>query len=178
MMVFSSLFSALIAVGSYISIPLGAVPIVLQDMFVLLAGLLLGKKWGTASVGVFLFAGLCGIPVFAGGTGGLGKILGPTGGFLIGYIPTVFLTAFISEKLKEGVWQDAIAMFCGLIVLFMCGLPWLKFTLGYSISKTLAIGLSPFILVSVLKIISAVTIVKAIRVYMPTFSGITETREF
>jgi len=67
MMVFASLFSALIAIGSYISIPIGAVPMVLQDMFVLLTGLLLGKKWGVASVGVFLLAGLCGVPVFAGG---------------------------------------------------------------------------------------------------------------
>jgi len=66
MMVYASLFAALTAVGAFVAIPIGPVPIVLQNMFVYLAGLLLGSRWGLASVGVYLLAGTCGLPVFAG----------------------------------------------------------------------------------------------------------------
>ena len=76
----ASLFAALIAAGAFLAVPIGPVPIVLQNMFVLLAGLLLGPRWGLAGVGIYLLAGAIGLPVFAGGTGGIGRMLGPTGG--------------------------------------------------------------------------------------------------
>jgi biotin transport system substrate-specific component len=67
MMVYASLFAALTAAGAFLAIPIGPVPIVLQNMFVFLAGLLLGPRWGLASVAVYLLAGAFGLPVFAGG---------------------------------------------------------------------------------------------------------------
>ena len=73
MMVYASLFAALTAVGAFLAIPIGPVPIVLQNMFVYLAGLLLGGRWGLASVGVYLLAGASGLPVFAGGLGGISR---------------------------------------------------------------------------------------------------------
>ena len=79
MMVYAALFAALLAVGAFLSIPIGPVPIVLQNFFVLLTGLLLGSRWAAASVAVYLLAGACGLPVFAGGTGGLGHLIGPPG---------------------------------------------------------------------------------------------------
>ena len=91
MTVFASLLAALMAAGAYLSIPIGPVPIVLQNMFVLLAGLLLGSRWGLAGVAAYFLTGLCGLPVFAGGLGGIGRIVGPTGGYLIGYLPAVFV---------------------------------------------------------------------------------------
>ncbi len=109
MTVFASLFAALMAAGAYLSIPIGPVPIVLQNMFVLLAGLLLGNRWGLASVAVYLLAGVCGLPVFAGGLGGIGRIVGPTGGYLIGYhrlfsLPDTFLKKLTSESATIS-WQ-------------------------------------------------------------------------
>ena len=95
MSVFSALFSALIIVGAYLKIPVGPVPIVLANFFVLLAGVLLGPKWGAASVGLYLLLGVVGLPVFAGG-GGIAYLTGPTGGFLIGYLPAAFLAGVIS----------------------------------------------------------------------------------
>jgi biotin transport system substrate-specific component len=92
MMVYASLFAALTAVGAFLAIPIGPVPIVLQNMFVYLAG----GRWGLASVGVYLLAGACGLPVFAGGLGGISRFIGPTGGYLIGYLPAVFLIGKIS----------------------------------------------------------------------------------
>ena len=70
MITYASLMAALTAVGAYISIPIGPVPIVLQNLFVFLTGLLLGRKWGTAAIAAYLLAGICGLPVFSGGRGG------------------------------------------------------------------------------------------------------------
>ena len=85
-LVLASLMAALIAVGGYLAIPIGPVPIVLQNLFVLVAALLLGSKWGSAAVAVYLLAGACGLPVFAGGGGGLGHLFGPRGGYLFGFL--------------------------------------------------------------------------------------------
>ena len=71
-LVFAAMMAALIAVGAYLSIPIGPVPIVLQNLFVLVSGLLLGRRWASISVAVYLLAGACGLPVFASGTGGVG----------------------------------------------------------------------------------------------------------
>ncbi|NSW87104.1 MAG: biotin transporter BioY, partial [Syntrophobacteraceae bacterium] len=68
--VYASLMAALIAVGAYIHVPIGPVPIVLQNLFVLLAALLFGPRWALASMGIYLFVGAMGIPVFSGGRGG------------------------------------------------------------------------------------------------------------
>jgi len=94
---YTSLMAALIAVGAYIAIPIPIVPvpIVLQNLFVLLAGLLLGSRWGLASMGLYLLAGSIGLPVFSGGRGGLAHFLGPTGGYLIGFAVEAWLVGFI-----------------------------------------------------------------------------------
>ncbi len=116
MMVYASLLAALTAAGAYLAIPIGPVPIVLQNLFILLAGLLLGSRWGLASVGVYLLAGALGLPVFAGGLGGIGRLVGPTGGYLVGFLPAVFVIGWITEKTKAGVYMDVIAMIGNLMV--------------------------------------------------------------
>ena len=95
MSVYASLLAALMAVGAYLAIPIGPVPVVLQNMFVFLAPLVLGRRWGLASVCVYLLAGACGLPVFSGGMGGIGRFAGPTGGFLVGYLPAVLLIGML-----------------------------------------------------------------------------------
>jgi len=163
MMVFASLLAALMTAGAYISIPVGPVPIVLQNMFVFLAGLLLGSRWGLASVGVYLLAGACGLPVFAGGMGGIGRIVGPTGGYLIGYLPAVFIVGYISKKGAARISIDIIAMICGTFVLYACGATWLKILTGMTWSKILAVGILPFLIGDGLKIVAAAAIARAIR---------------
>jgi biotin transport system substrate-specific component len=163
MMVYASLFAALTAVGAFVAIPIGPVPIVLQNMFVYLAGLLLGGRWGLASVGVYLLAGACGLPVFAGGLGGIGRIVGPTGGYLIGYLPTVFLIGHISKRTNPRVIFDVLAMICGSVVLYACGITWLKIVTGMTLAKALAVGMVPFLIGDALKIAAATAIAKALR---------------
>jgi biotin transport system substrate-specific component len=140
MMVYASLLAALTAAGAYLSIPIGPVPIVLQNLFVLLTGLLLGPRWGTASVGVYLLTGALGLPVFAGGIGGIGRFAGPTGGYLLGFVPAVYV-----------------------IIIYVCGVTWLKILTSMTLSKALAVGMYPFIPGDILKIAAAVPIAKALR---------------
>lgn len=97
LMIYSALMATLTAVGAYIAIPIGPVPIVLQNLFIMLAGLLLGGRWALISVGVYLLAGVVGLPVFAGGTGGIGKLVGPTGGYLLGFAAAAYWIGTISE---------------------------------------------------------------------------------
>ena len=163
MTVYASLMAALIAAGAVVSIPIGPVPIVLQNMFVFLAGILLGSRWGLASLTVYLLAGACGLPVFAGGSGGIGRIIGPTGGYLLGYIPVVFAIGLISEKFGRHTRIDIIAMICGSALLYSCGVTWLKLLTGMSWMKSLALGMYPFLLGDALKIVAAAMIVKALR---------------
>ena len=163
MMVHASLLAALTAAGAYLAIPIGPVPIVLQNLFVFLAGLLLGSRWGSASVAVYLLAGAVGLPVFAGGLGGIGRLAGPTGGYLVGFLPAVLVIGWITEKAKEGFVIDVIAMSCGAIIIYVFGAAWLKIVTGMTLAKTLAVGVYPFLFGDAVKIAAAVPIAKALR---------------
>jgi biotin transport system substrate-specific component len=163
MMVYASLFAALTAAGAYLAVPIGPVPIVLQNMFVFLAGLMLGSYWGLASVGIYLLAGACGLPVFAGGFGGIGRFIGPTGGYLIGYLPAVYVIGKISEKTAVRAVYDVTAMACGSIILYAFGITWLKMLTGMTWAKTLAAGMYPFLIGDALKIAAAAAIARVLR---------------
>ncbi len=161
MTVYASLSAALIAAGAYIAVPVGPVPIVLQNMFVLLAGLLLGSRWGLAAVAVYLLAGACGLPVFAGGAGGIGRFAGPTGGYLIGYLPAVFIAGFFAKHDKTML--DVFAMILASVAVYAMGVTWLKIVTGMAYPKAVAVGMLPFLVGDAVKIAAAAAIAKAVR---------------
>ena len=163
MTVYASLTAALIAAGAFLAIPIGPVPIVLQNFFVLLGGLLLGPRWGMTAVGVYLLAGICGLPIFAGGLGGIGRIFGPTGGYLLGYLPAVALVGWLPRVLGPGSAAALTALACGSLVVYACGVPWLKMITGMDWSKALAVGMFPFLIGDALKIAAAVPVARALR---------------
>jgi biotin transport system substrate-specific component len=163
MMVYASLMAALTAAGAYIAIPIGPVPIVLQNLFVFLSGLLLGPRWGTASVGIYLLAGALGLPVFAGGVGGIGHFAGPTGGYLLGYLPAVYVIGLISFGSKKRVILDILAMVSGGLIVYALGLSWLKILTKMTLAKTLAVGIFPFLPGDAIKIAAAIPIAQALR---------------
>ncbi len=163
MTVYTSLFVALIAVGAFIAIPVGPVPIVLQNMFVLLAALILGPAWGVACIGIYLLIGLLGLPVFSKGGAGIGHLFGPTGGYLLGYIPAVLATAVISKGLGRKLTGDLFAMVVGSLIVYAAGVPWLKIATGMTYQKALAVGMFPFIVGDAVKIIAAAFIARALR---------------
>jgi len=163
MTVYASLMAALTIIGAYIAIPIGPVPIVLQNMFVMLMGLLLGARWGGMSILIYLLIGLIGFPVFASGKGGPGVFLGPTGGYLLGYIPAVYLIGFISHLKPYRMWLDAIAQLAGTLIIYGIGLSWLHLMTGLNWHQTLMIGFMPFIAWDGVKIVCNLLIIKSIR---------------
>jgi biotin transport system substrate-specific component len=163
MMVYASLLAALTAASALISVPVAEVPVVLYNFFILLMGLLLGSRWGTASIAVYLLAGSLGLPVFAGGRGGLAILLGPTGGYLFGFLPAVFIIGFISERFNHRLSTDIIAMLCGTTVIYGLGVIQLKVVLGKTWMVTLAIGVFPFVVFDIVKVVAAALTARAVR---------------
>jgi len=162
-MVYAALMAALTAAGAYIAIPVGPVPIVLQNLFVMLAGLLLGGRWALIGMGVYLLAGAVGLPVFAGGAGGIGKFVGPTGGYLFGFAAAAYLVGIISEQGRRKVLIDVLAMIAGTLVIYAFGITWLKVVTGMSLSKSVAVGMLPFLIGDAIKIAAAIPIARALR---------------
>ena len=127
---FIALFAALICLGAFIKIPLGLIPIVLQNILCILCGVLLGGIWAGAPTGLFLLAGLIGLPVYSGGSGGIAVWLGPTGGFLPGYLLGASVAGFIAgtpsvtEKTitKKQILKIFLALLAGIIILYIPGL--------------------------------------------------------
>ena len=163
-MVHASLMAALIALGAYTCIPFwGPVPLVLQNLFVFLAGLLLGSRWGLAAMGIYLLVGAIGMPVFSGGRGGLAHFMGPTGGYLIGFAAAAWLAGLISERSPREGSRDIPAVVAGVLVVHLFGVPWLKAVTGMSWEKAFLAGAAPFILGDALKACAAVVLARAVR---------------
>ncbi len=121
-MALTALCAALIAVGAFIRVPLPGIPFTLQTFFVTLAGLLLGGELGACSALLYIAVGLIGIPVFAGG-GGIGYVLQPSFGYLIGFALGAFLTGKIAHAEKQpSVRRLYAAAFAGLGVVYLCGM--------------------------------------------------------
>lgn len=134
-----AMFSALIAVGAFIKIPVPVVPFTLQFLFTNLAGLLLGRRLASISVGVYLLIGLIGIPVFTGG-GGLSYIFVPTFGYLIGFLVGSYVTGSIVERLKNITFKSLLlASFAGLIVVYLFGMVYYYLIANYYLNTPIAV---------------------------------------
>ena len=138
-------FSTLLALSSRISVPLpwSPVPITGQTFAVLLTGALLGSRLGAITIVAYLAEGAAGLPVFAYG-GGIAELLGPTGGYLIGFVPMAFIVGYLCERgWDRRPWSAALAMLAGNAILYLFGLCWLaRFVPSGSL---LSAGLIPFI---------------------------------
>jgi len=150
-------FSLLTAACARIAFWLGPVPITGQTFAVLLAGALLGSKRGALSQLAYLAQGAIGLPVFAGGHGGVAYMLGPTGGYLWGFVAAAFVVGWLTERgWDRHVLTAALAMMAGEVVLYALGLSWLaRFVPGQAL---LATGLVPFIPGDLLKLALAATL--------------------
>ena len=145
--------SLFVALAAQIAIPLpfSPVPITGQTLAVLLVGALLGSRRGACSLLLYLMEGAAGLPVFATGTGGLTRLLGPTGGYLVGFVAAAYVTGWLAEhQWDREVLSNALAMFLGNVVIYVFGLPWLACFVGAG--RALALGLYPFIAGDLLKL--------------------------
>lgn len=123
-MVLSSLFAALIAICAWLSIPIPPISFTMQTFAVFLTLGILGGKWGTVSIFLYLLLGVVGLPVFTGFRGGPGALLDATGGFLWGFFLSA-LTYWILERLGK-----LPAMIMGLLVCYACGCIWFRIYAG------------------------------------------------
>lgn len=139
------LFAALSAAGAFISLPIpgSPVPIVVQNLFIVLAGLLLGPLEGSLAVLAFLLVGALGFPVFSGGRGGLAHFLGPTGGYLLGYLVAALLAGILGRR--RGLWGTIIATVTAYLAILGLGVLGLHLVKNVDWTKALAIGALPFL---------------------------------
>lgn len=162
-LVLSSLMAALMAAGAYIFVPIGPVPIVLSNLFVLLAGLSLGPRWGAAATALYLLMGAIGLPVFAGGKGGPAHFLGPTGGYLFGFLLAAGLTGWVSHRFRQTLSASILAVILGTLVIYAFGVPWLKAVARLTWTKAFVAGMFPFLLGDALKAAVAVILHRSLR---------------
>lgn len=135
-----ALFVALIAAGAFIKVPMPIVPFTLQILFTNLAGLLLGKKYGSLSVILYIVIGLIGLPIFTGG-GGIGYVLHPTFGYMIGMVCGTYAAGAIREKLGDFSYKTTlIAGFVNIGIIYLIGLPYFIAIMKMYMDSTTAIG--------------------------------------
>ena len=163
-----ALFSALTAIGAYISIPLpfSEVPITLQTMFTYLAGAVLGGYLGALSQLIYLLIGLAGLPIFAGGGSSLSVLIGPSGGYLLGFILAAFVIGEL-KKLKRGFVWLFICMVVGTIIIYVLGVAQLMNWAKISLNQAIVIGVLPFIFGDIIKILLATYITERVEKIFP-----------
>ena len=167
--VFTALFAALTAVCGFISIPVPGtpIPIVLQNMLVVLTGLMLGPVWGVAATVLFLAAGALGLPVFSGGTGGVARLIGPTGGFLYGYALATLAAGLIAQRPKYGVRTPVLrlvlATVLGFVVMYIPGVLHFMRVMDKTFSQTMTLCVVPYIPGDIVKMVVAVLLSSKLR---------------
>jgi biotin transport system substrate-specific component len=144
-------------VGANIVIPLVPVPITLQTLFVLLAGAAIGGRYGAIGQGLYVFLGAFGLPVFAGGLGGLGVLGGPTGGYLLSFLVVPFVVGAMLRRSRSVPWL-LFSFSVGTAVIFACGVTHLAVIYTRDVSEAIRVGMLPFLPGAALKIVAATSI--------------------
>ncbi|MDL2279793.1 biotin transporter BioY [Desulfovibrio sp. OttesenSCG-928-G11] len=184
----TALMAALMAAGALFHLSLGPVPFTLQDMFVALAGLVLGPRHGPYAVGLYILAGCAGLPVFSGGRAGLGHLIGPTGGYLAGFMLLAFCSGLggrlaaaksgqaaeksASATTKNGraakdslraLWPALAWTVCGWALMYAAGASWLMWTMNLSSFQGLSLGVLPFLPAAAIKLPLCLLLWRALR---------------
>lgn len=155
MMIVTALFAAIIGILAQLTIPLPLVPITGQTLAIGLAATILGSRYGTISAVLYIIIGAIGVPVFAQMQAGIGVVLGPTGGFLIGFIPTTYFIGKYLEKTKFTIFNACMANFIGMFITLIFGTIWLKYVASLTWTAAFWGGFAPFIIGGIIKAILA-----------------------
>lgn len=139
-------------------IPFSPVPISLTNLAICLTVVLLGMKRGTLVTMGYLFIGFMGVPVFSAFTGGFGKLIGPTGGYLIGFVFLALIAGYLVDRHPGKAGWAALGMALGTIVLYALGTVWLAYVAGMTFSQALFAGVVPFVIGDAIKIALAILV--------------------
>ena len=180
----TALMAAILCIAGPIVIPIGMVPMSFANMAIYLTIILLDKKRATISVAIYLLIGFVGLPVFAGFSGGAGKLLGPTGGYLIGYLVLSLIAGTMIEmmyktkdedktfasssdkvkRMKKNInFKQIWALVIGTLGLYGVGTVWLMLQSNLTFITALSVGVLPFIFFDIIKIVAAVILGDSIR---------------
>ena len=151
-LVLTAMMTAVICVLSPVSIPIGPVPVSLATLAILLTIYILGMKKALAAILLYLLIGLAGVPVFSGYSAGPAKLLGPTGGYLIGYLPMAAIAGFIIDRYYKNRIISAAGMILATAVLYAIGTAWLSCSASMGFKEALMAGVIPFIPLDLVKI--------------------------
>jgi biotin transport system substrate-specific component len=150
-MILIALFAAITAICAQITIPIGPVPFTLQTLAIALTAVILGRYGGFAIL-LYLIIGAIGVPVFSGFKAGFPVLIGPTGGFLIGFTLAAFIMGFIIDRMNPSFIKALIINILGLAFVYVIGVTQLKFLMDLTWAKAMSLGIIPFILPDLLKI--------------------------
>jgi len=158
------LFTAMLCILGPIAVilPFSPVPVSLGSLGVLLACLILGPKNGLFCTGLYLLLGFVGLPVFTGFSGGVGKLFGPTGGYLLGYLFLASIGGFLAERWNKHSLMQALGLFGGMCFCYLFGSLWLTHQAGMSLNAALWAGVIPYVPFDICKIAAAVGLERTI----------------
>ena len=156
----SVLFAVLVCLGGYLRIPIpgNPVPVTLQVVFVLLAGAFLTPAMAAASMVLFVGAGVFGVPLFSGGGAGLAYLLGPTGGYVLGFVAGAALCAFIIRGRRDSFPLVVAGMLAGLMTIYGFGVLRLAVYLAGDAGMAFRLGVVPFLTMDLLKVAAAAAV--------------------
>lgn len=164
----TTLFIAMTTVFSWVSIPFIPVPITLQTMAVLLTGSIM-KRYAGIPMAMYLLLGAIGLPVFHNGAAGLGVLIGPTGGYLVGFVPAAILVGLCYEQESEKIQMAGLGL--ATLVIYLFGLSWLVYSVPMNLVAAFTTGMLPFIPGDIIKAMAAFLITRRILPYTPRFSA-------
>jgi biotin transport system substrate-specific component len=159
-----ALGTALLTLSAKVNLPLPYMPMTLQTLVVLVLGAAYGWRLGSATVMAYLAEGALGWPVFAGSVGGLAPLLGPTAGYLFGFVAAAYAVGWLSERgWDRSVLRLFLAMGLGHILILAAGFAWLAFGMKLGVEKAWLVGIAPFIAASLIKNALGATLIPALR---------------
>ena len=165
-MTITAVMAALLCVAGPLSISIGPIPLSLASFAVYLAGAVLGAKKGTLAVAIYLLLGLVGVPVFSGFQGGFQKLIGVTGGYLVGYLPCALITGLgvcENHEKQPPKWLLPVCMVIGTAVLYFIGTAWFMIQTKNTLAAAMGMCVVPFLLGDAVKIVAASLIAWPVR---------------
>ncbi len=162
-----AMFTALTAICSWISFPFFGIPVSLQTFAIFVTAGVLGAKKGTISVLIYTLLGIIGAPVFTGFKSGATALFSPTGGYILGFIFTVFIAGILLKKLPSKARWSALAMGVGQIICYISGALWYSFVFlkseSFDFKLVLSVCVAPFIIPDIIKIIAAIILSNTVK---------------
>lgn len=157
-MAMTAVMAAVLAVIAPFALPIGPVPISLCTLAIYFAVYVLGWRRGTMAVVVYVLLGAVGLPVFSNFAGGLGKLAGPTGGYIIGYIPLALIAGWFVQRFPRSRAMQLLGMVLATAVLYALGTAWICVQAGYEVAAALGVCVFPFVPGDLVKIAAALAV--------------------